>query len=337
MKWKVIPLVLVLGAMVATPFLPGMAVRTLPQVEVATPTVDLYTDTVNGSGLVEENDRRSVYFELPVLVGEVYVQPGDEVEEGQVVAKVNRSATKDCLLNAASVSAMLSNSLPISQDTIKSVMSKLNLNSLDDLSEDLLPEKVVAPAAGKITQLNLSKTNLSNPSDPVLVVELSPQKIARVNIPEQYASQIKSGQKAKLTGVGFGDVAYDATVLWSATTAKRIYEGTVPQTVIEVTLQFDDANADVKPNLTANAEIFVSNEQQTLMVPYEAVLQDKDNTEYVYILENGRAVRRDITTGVETEEGTGVTEGITGTDLIIQNPSAIERSGQLVVATMKGA
>ena len=56
------------------------------------------------------------------------------------------------------------------------------------------------------------------------------------------------------------------------------------------------------------------------MVPFESVRQDKDNVEYVYVYQNGRAVRQDIETGEETSDGVEVLSGLTGGEIVLFNP-----------------
>ena len=67
-----------------------------------------------------------------------------------------------------------------------------------------------------------------------------------------------------------------------------------------------------------------------MLVPYEAVLQDDVGTEYVYLYESGRAVRRDVVTGEEYETGIAITEGLAGTELLVENASEITRDGMVI-------
>ena len=67
-----------------------------------------------------------------------------------------------------------------------------------------------------------------------------------------------------------------------------------------------------------------------MLVPYEAVLQDDVGTEYVYLYESGRAVRRDVITGEEYETGIAITEGLAGTELLVENASEITRDGMVI-------
>ena len=59
-------------------------------------------------------------------------------------------------------------------------------------------------------------------------------------------------------------------------------------------------------------------------------MQDDVGTEYVYLYESGRAVRRDVVTGEEYETGIAITEGLAGTELLVENASEITRDGMVI-------
>ena len=44
---------------------------------------------------------------------------------------------------------------------------------------------------------------------------------------------------------------------------------------------------------------------------------------YVYVYENGRSVRRSVTTGAEFADGTEITSGVDGNDIIFKDPDKI--------------
>ena len=71
-------------------------------------------------------------------------------------------------------------------------------------------------------------------------------------------------------------------------------------------------------------------EKEYFTLPYEAICQDEKNTEYVWIIQNGRAVRKDIVTGAELPDAVEICNGIFASDQVILSPDNIH-SNQLVV------
>ena len=64
------------------------------------------------------------------------------------------------------------------------------------------------------------------------------------------------------------------------------------------------------------------------MLPYSVIRQDEKG-EYVYILQNGSSVRRDIVTGIELADKTDVVSGIFEGDMIICDPEAVSDGGKV--------
>ena len=100
--------------------------------------------------------------------------------------------------------------------------------------------------------------------------------------------------------------------------------GTADQGVVNftVTVELTDADASVKPGMTAAVNIVVEEMQDVLLVPNRAV-RLVDGERVVYVLENGLPVKKEITLGSSSDTmsviaGGDVKEG----DVIILNPPA---------------
>ena len=81
-------------------------------------------------------------------------------------------------------------------------------------------------------------------------------------------------------------------------------------------IAINNPDDNLKAGYTANAKIMLSEPITMTVVPYEAVNQD-DKGEYVYILEENKAVRRYVTTGYELSDGIEVTSGLSSGDYVI--------------------
>ena len=86
--------------------------------------------------------------------------------------------------------------------------------------------------------------------------------------------------------------------------------------MVDALISIQSPDADLKPNFTATARIVTDSPQQVLLAPYEAVRQDENGQEYVYLYSKGSAIRRDITTGREYADGAEVLSGLREGDRI---------------------
>ena len=67
-----------------------------------------------------------------------------------------------------------------------------------------------------------------------------------------------------------------------------------------------------------------------LTVPYEAVGQDENNEEYVYVADGARVERRTVKTGMELLEGVEVVEGLSPNDILLSDVAAAGIEGGLI-------
>lgn len=124
----------------------------------------------------------------------------------------------------------------------------------------------------------------------------------QVFVHEQDISRVELGQTAEITGEAFPEKMYAGTVDKIADAAIRVQSGSLSQTAVEVTVKIDETDDILKQGYTASVKLITSEPSMMTVVPYEAVNQDNGG-EYVYVLRDGRAYKRYVTTGRELSEG----------------------------------
>ena len=67
-------------------------------------------------------------------------------------------------------------------------------------------------------------------------------------------------------------------------------------------------------------------------MPYSAVLQDESG-EYVYVYYDGRALKRNVKTGRELENGYEIVSGIDASSIVITSPLEVSGDSAAVYAT----
>jgi hypothetical protein len=66
------------------------------------------------------------------------------------------------------------------------------------------------------------------------------------------------------------------------------------------------------------------------VVPYEAISQDENNKEFVFAIQNSRAVKKEVVTGLENDAGIEILQGINSQDIIIKNPSVLGKANSKI-------
>lgn len=215
-----------------------------------------------------------------------------------------------CVIVAAAVFAAVTifsdNSVPVSVAKIK--------------NETYLPSIYLS---GTVSSVDLD--TLQNIED-IEVVAPSNEMNVTVLVGESSISKIKLGQKAVITTNAFKEKEYNAVVDKIADSAKKVSLGAGKIVAVEVRLKITDADENLKSGFTAKAKIFTDEPTQVTVLPYSAVLED-DKGEYVYLCQQGRAVRRNVKTGRELENGYEVISGVGVGDIVITSPALISKNG----------
>ena len=140
-----------------------------------------------------------------------------------------------------------------------------------------------------------------------------------VAVGESDIRHVKEGQSAELRGAAFDDGTYTATVRQIGSNAVTLQSDFSYETVVEVILDIDNPDDELKHGYTARADIRIAPTQVINIIPYSAILQDEVG-EYVYVLFGNTAVRREILTGIELAEGAEVLKGLSDGDEVIITP-----------------
>jgi HlyD family secretion protein len=177
---------------------------------------------------------------------------------------------------------------------------------------------------------NISGSNLITLADPSSI-------LIEVQVDEADIANIRVDQQADIFAVAFPDKALKGTVQSIATTAKRAKGRQGLSFTVKILL--DDAGlVAVRPGMSCRAEIYTQSKEKALAVPSESIVfagQDEDDqtknadddsaeqpdSSHVYVLVNGKAVKRHVELGISNDRLQEVTSGITAGDKVIIGPA----------------
>lgn len=288
-------------------------------VESSTPVIETlraetrsYTETVSGNGELSYSGQRDITSALPLVIEKFNVAEGDIVSVGDTIATVDRESSAALIESLGQVKAL--------------AVAAANLST----AVSLLPERIISDCAGRVIstggigraiQSGYSIATVAQTEDLTVTAAISELDIAKVF----------EGQKVNFKLAAYPDDMFTGTVFKISEAARNQYNGAVLETVVDVTITPDSVDERLKSGLSADVEILLSEPQRICIVPYSAIAQDKMG-EYVYVYENGKAVRHDIFTGVEFADGTEVRKGVTETDIIFKNPGEINEKTRIRIA-----
>ncbi len=178
----------------------------------------------------------------------------------------------------------------------------------------------------KVEQTVVCSGKLEKAGSEALAVSTGITVQVRIAVPENRLKAVKIGQRVTVSGTAFAAKRYSGTLISLGDTAYTTVAGT---TVMDGVVALDATDSSLKCGLTAKVGICVS-EEEGLLLPYSSLAAAEDGTEFVYVVENGRAVRRDITVSEELSDGVLVTAGVTAGEKLILHAEDVPQDGARV-------
>lgn len=282
--------------------------------------------TVSLMGKVAPSD---TYFVLPKAAGElreVYVKNGDIVKAGDKIAAIDNqkqidaaafsleqaSAQEKNAQDTANRMASLRQSGDISEQDYESARTAAEAASAAvksaRLNYDTQAEfsTVTAPASGTVQNSTMSRNALVSQSTQLCSIAASGGKIAKFNVTEDLLGKLSLGQSISLEKEG-QSYSGKITEIGSAASPET---GLFP---VKATLE----NAELLPD-GASCKISLVSEraEDAELIPLDAVYYSAGEP-YVYLYQDGKAVRNPIELGIQNKDHAEVLSGLDENALVV--------------------
>jgi len=234
---------------------------------------------------------------------------------------------------------------------VEAARYQANLNQVDQArallkqaQDDLSKTTIYAPMAGTITDLNKEQGEIAIGSqfqeDVILVVSDLSTMEAQVNVDENDIVSISIGQDAEIEVDALSSQVLMGKVTEISNSANVSAEGSSNQkTEFEVTITVVDLATDLRPGMTASADIITHVKPDVLGVPIQSVavrtldqlkgedevedlsktyVADKDGfVEMVFVIEAEKVVAKQVVTGIQSDEYIEIESGLSGQQEIV--------------------
>ncbi|GFR34448.1 efflux RND transporter periplasmic adaptor subunit [Thermobrachium celere] len=303
------------------------------------------------SGTVESKNKREYYALTTGKVLKVYVKESDRVKKGDILvefevqdmtnqlktAKLQYENAKLQLENLKKQKENALNNLPQNQTTSIDDQIKMQQNQVEiaRLNVESIKQTIAkqqrylkAESDGVVTQINVKEGSQVPVQLPAIVVEDIYNLRVVVNINQYDVNRIKEGQEAEIK---FLDNTLKGVVSSISKSATKTMSTAGTDTVVKTYVDVLEKSDVIKPNFDVDVEIKTAYKNSVLKVPNEAVIQEKDNRERVYIVENGVVKSVDVKIGLQNDFESEVISGLKEGDRVVLNPPATLKDGVKVV------
>ena len=287
----------------------------------------IQAEAVNGeqgfSGTIEEQNGASLSFATAGTIQRIYVNSGQTVGAGQLIAELDPTTMQ----NAYTISKT---ALEQAQDTYNRMKELHDDGSLPEMQwiaienqlksataseamakKALADTKLYAPFGGYIAAKDAEVGQNAGPGVPVVkLVSIGSVKV-KISVPEDDIQRIKKGSSMKIIVPALGNREFSGSVTErgvSADPRSRTYE-------VKATINNHDGQ--LLPGMICQA--FTNYMQGTtgVFVPANLVQLDSDNNTFVWVVNGGKAVKREIFISSETAQGAQVSGGLSDGDQLI--------------------
>lgn len=183
--------------------------------------------------------------------------------------------------------------------------------------------RVTAPISGIVAQLNVEKGSMAAPSSPAGVI-LDPSKMkAKAMVPESYINNLKVGEKVTLEAKALPKEIFTGTITAISPLADQLTK--------QFPVEFMVGNSSnlLKAGMFGTAYLVIGEARDLPVVPISTVLFDGEQP-YVFVIEDGRAQRREIKTGLNSGKSFAVLDGLVAGEIVISKGQHQVKNGMLV-------
>jgi HlyD family secretion protein len=210
--------------------------------------------------------------------------------------------------------------------------------TLKQARDDLSKTTIYAPMSGTVSELNKEEGEIALGSqfqaDVILVIADLTEMEAQVNVDENDIVSIRVGQEAEIQADALLAQPLKGKVSEISSSANTAASGTSEQkTEFEIKIGITSPPKTLRPGMTTSADIVTNTNPQALNVPLQSVAlrtvdqlvlkgekrkdaearfkPDRDGfVEVVFVIENGKAVARQVKTGIQSDERIEIVEGL---------------------------
>jgi RND family efflux transporter MFP subunit len=291
---------------------------------------------VTVSGIIEPIRSVGVNAQIGGAVLSVHVEEGTEVQPGMVLARLDdreiaaQVASAEANFRVAEANFQRAERLRERQVITSAEYDRdraafeASRGQLEQLRTRLGYATVRAPVAGVVTEKLVEAGDIVAPQTRLFEIAEVSTMVVRVRVSELDVVRLKEGDAVAVVLDAFPDRKLRGRI-------RRIYPAADPATrlvPVEVALEGTDASV-ARPGFLARATFTLEQLENVPLVPASAII-GAAGAEAVFVVEDGKAVRREVRTGMTSEGRVQILAGLAVGDTIVITGGNVLREGMAV-------
>ncbi len=315
-----------------------IAAATPLPVEVSVPlTADIFA-TYQSTTTISSDAEAPVVARVSGEVVEILVEEGDDVEEGQLLARLDGERLRLQMIESKAnlektrkeyeryvqlherglVSASAFEGLKFDMDALNATyeLKRLNYNYT----------KIRAPISGVVSSRYIKLGQHVMAGVAAFKITDTTKLVAYLSIPQTELSKISAGDTARLRVDAMPEVEFSAVIA-------RISPTIDPRNgTFRATASIENQDGDLAPGMFGRFNIAYERHADALLIPASALIEEDSET-VVYVVNDGSASRRAIEVGIQSDGLVEVLRGLDANDQIVVTGQNGLRDGARVLAS----
>jgi RND family efflux transporter MFP subunit len=276
------------------------------------------------SGTIEESDSYPLSFSSIGTVAKVYVSEGDYVKKGQLLAVLNEETFR----NSYEMAAATLKQAEDAYNRMKPMYDNGNLAEIKfvevqsglqqakaaaDIAKKSLDDcKLYSPVNGLVGNRSIEPGMSALPNVVSITIVQIEKVLAKVSVSESEISFIEKGDEANIKIPALKDAQFEGTVEEIGVVADPIAH------TYKIKVGIPNPEQMIKPGMLCEINLIKPSEIGDLYVPSRSVLVNEKGQNFIYTIENDRAVRKYVTTGKLLTDGIVIKGDIKEDDLVVE-------------------
>jgi len=291
-------------------------------VEIATPSRGTVQAMYTGTAPIEAFADATVIAKVGGEVREILVEEGDDVQRGQVLARLDGDRLR---LEKEQAEAQLrklrgdyqrnidlKDKGLISEGDFEKIRFELEaLQAKFDLASlELDYTEIRAPIDGVISERYIKLGNTIEVNAQTFKVTSLEPLVSYLHVPEREYRRIETGQPATVEIDALAGTHFEATVA-------RISPVVDPATgTFKITIEVTDDERRLKPGMFGRIRIVYDSRANAMLIPRGAVIEESGES-FVYVVTDGKADKRVVRTGYADGGNIEIVEGVAERDEVV--------------------
>jgi membrane fusion protein, multidrug efflux system len=296
-------------------------------------------EPIMASGFVASDKEARMAFKTGGIIEKIYVQEGDEVKKGQLLARLNMTEINAQVTQAHEGLNKLERDLKrvtnLYKDSVATLEQLQNVTTGYNLAKQTVEiadfnknfSDIRATSNGRIIKKIMNEGELIGPGMPVLYMTAdgAADWVIKVGVSDKDWARLKEGDAANITIDAYKGETFPARITNKAVSidpASGLYQ---------TELKFYRLPKQLAYGLFATAKMQPTSARSYLSVPVDAIIEGNGNQASVFVLENGKSVRKQVQITSISNANILINSGLEENQQVITDGSAYLTDGASVV------